>query len=183
MDQTAADLHFEHTATLRDGRTVTIRVMRPDDRDRLVAAFAKLDRESVYTRFFAYLKELPQRPLERIDRIDFVRLAALVVTLDEGAGETIIGSATYVATDDGDDAKAADVAFTIEEDFQGQGLAGRLLADLATIARRNGFVRLDADVLARNAAMLAVFKRSGLPLTMRRDGDAVHLSLALVAPG
>ena len=75
MEQTADDSRFEHAATLRDGRTVTIRVMRPDDRDKLVAAFAKLERESVYSRFFSYLKELPQRPLERIDRIDFVRLA------------------------------------------------------------------------------------------------------------
>ena len=179
MEQTADDSRFEHAATLRDGRTVTIRVMRPDDRDKLVAAFAKLERESVYSRFFSYLKELPQRPLERIDRIDFVRLAALVVTLGAGESETIIGSATYVATDSSDGAKTAEVAFTIEEDFHGQGLAGRLLADLAVLARRNGFVRLHAEVLARNAAMLAVFKRSGLPLTTRREGGVIYLSLAL----
>ena len=61
---------FEQPATLRDGRPVTIRLMRPDDKQRLIDAFAKLDRQSVYTRFFAFRKELPQGPLERIDRIE-----------------------------------------------------------------------------------------------------------------
>lgn len=177
------DFGFSHPVRLRDGRAATVRVMRPDDRDRLVAAFAKLDRESVYTRFFSYRRELPQGPLERIAQIDFARLAALVVTLDEGGGETIIGSATYVATDSADGARAAEVAFTVEEDFQGQGLAGRLLGDLAAIAGRHGFVRLVAEVLVRNAAMLAVFERSGLPLSTRREGEVLHVSLALVSAG
>jgi RimJ/RimL family protein N-acetyltransferase len=173
------DTKFSRSAALRDGRAVTIRLMRPDDKDKLIAAFAKLDRQSVYTRFFSFRKELPQGPLNRIDRIDFVRLAALVVTLGAGADEAIIGSATYVASDGDDAAKAAEVAFTIEEDFQGQGLAGRLLAALAGIARRHGIERFDAEVLAHNAAMLAVFKRSGLPVSQRRAGDVVHLSLDL----
>lgn len=173
------DFLYRQPVTLRDGRRVTIRVMRPDDKDKLVAAFAKLDRDSVYTRFFAHRNELPQRSLDRIDQIDFVRLAGLVVTSGEGSDEAIVGSATYVATGGADGAKTAEVAFTVEEDFHGQGLAGLLLDALAGIARRHGFAHFEADVLARNAAMLAVFKRSKLPLATRREGDAIHLSLAL----
>lgn len=182
MTQAQDDPDFRQPVALRDGRPATIRVMRPEDKDKLVAAFAKLDRESVYTRFFSYRKELPQGPLERIGQIDFVRLAGLVVTLDEGSGEAIIASATYVAIDGADGAKAAEVAFTVEEDFQRQGLAGRLLDALAGIARRHGFVRFEADVLAHNSAMRAVFKRSGLPLTARREGETLHLSLSLLPP-
>lgn len=170
--------------TLRDGRPATIRPMRPDDKDKLVAAFAKLDRQTVYTRFFSFRKQLPEGPLNRIDAIDYVRLAALVVTLGRGADETIIGSATYVADEAADGARIAEVAFTIEEDFQRQGLAGRLLAALADIARRHGIVRLQAEVLAHNGAMLAVFRRSGLPMRLRPAGDVVHVSLDLEpAPG
>ena len=180
MNQADDDFDFRQPFALRDGRVATIRVMRPEDKAKLVAAFAKLDRESIYTRFFSYRKELPQRALERIGLIDFVRLAGLVVTLDEGSGEAIIAGATYVATGGADGVKAAEAAFTVEEDFQRQGLAGRLLDALAGIARRHGFVRLEADVLARNSAMLAVFKRSGLPLTARREGETLHLSLSLL---
>lgn len=168
--------------TLRDGRPATMRLMRPDDKDKLVAAFAKLDRQTVYTRFFSFRTQLPEGPLNRIDAIDFVRLAALVVTLGEGADEIIIGSATYVADDAADGARIAEVAFTVEEDFQGQGLAGRLLAELAGIARSHGIARFEAEVLAHNGAMLAVFRRSGLPMQLRQAGEVVHVTLALEPP-
>ena len=175
------DFCFEQSATLRDGRAVTIRLMHPDDKQRLIEAFAKLDRQSVYTRFFSFRKELPPGPLERIHRVDLVRLAALVVTLGSGADETVIGSASYVADTAADGVREAEVAFTIEEDFQRQGLAGRLLAALSELARRHGIGRFRAEVLGGNAAMLGVFKRCGLPMQTRRCGETVELKLDLGA--
>ena len=50
---------------------------------------------------------------------------------------------------------------------------------LATIARGRGISALEADVLAENKSMLAVFAKSGLPMKKRRDGGVVHVSLAL----
>ena len=179
MQQHADDFHFEQAATLRDGRAVIIRLMHPDDKQRLIDAFAKLDRQSIYTRFFSFRNELPQGPLNHIHRIDGVRLAALVVTLGRGEDEIIIGSASYVADTAADGQREAEVAFTIEEDFQGQGLAGRLLDALAGIARRHGISRLKAEVLAGNAPMLAVFQRCRLPMQMRRSAEVVQLTLDL----
>ena len=109
--------------------------------------------------------------------------AALVVTVGTGADEAIIGSATYVAGDAADGPRTAEVAFTIEEDYQGQGLAGRLLAGLVDIARRHGIQGFKAEVLAHNGAMLAVFKRSGLPMQMRPAAEVVHVSLSLLPQG
>ena len=180
MTAPGADREFCEAAALRDGTPVTIRVMRPEDRDKLVAAFAKLDPHSIYTRFFSFRKELPEGPLNRIASIDFVQLAGLVVTVGEGADEVIIGSATYVADSAADGAKQAEVAFTIEEEYQGQGLASRLLAALAGMARKHGIARLKAEVLASNAPMLAVFQRSGLPMRKRREAGVIHVELALV---
>lgn len=108
-----------------------------------------------------------------------MRLAALVVTLGEGGAQIVIGSASYVAQTADDGVREAEVAFTIEEDFQRQGLAGRLLAALAGIARRHGITRFKAEVLAANAAMLGVFKRCGLPMQSRRNGEVVELTLDL----
>jgi RimJ/RimL family protein N-acetyltransferase len=176
------DLDYHQPITLRDGRAALIRVMRPDDKDRLQAAFAKLDPQSVYTRFFSFRKELPERAFERIAAIDFVDLAGLVVTIGSDADETIIGGASYAGRTEANGAKVAEVAFTIEEDFQGQGLASRLLAALVTLARRHGLVRFEAEVLAGNAPMLAVFQRSGLPLRQRRQSGVIHLDLDLAPP-
>ena len=43
MNDKADDRHFSQALTLRKGTPVTIRVMRPDDKNRLEAAFAGLD--------------------------------------------------------------------------------------------------------------------------------------------
>ena len=173
------DLDFHQAITLRDGRPAVIRAMRTDDKPRLQSAFAKLDPQSVYTRFFSFRKSIPERAFERIAEIDFVHLAGLVVTIGSGADETIIGGASYVGRSDADGARVAEVAFTIEEDFQGQGLASRLLAALVMLARRHGLVRFEAEVLSGNAPMLAVFQRSGLPLRQRRESGVIHLDLDL----
>ena len=91
----------------------------------------------------------------------------------------MIGGASYVVLPSADGARAAEVAFTIEEDYQGQGLAGKLMAMLAGIARQHGIDRFEADVLAGNAPMLEVFERSGLPLTKTREGGVTHVVMDL----
>ena len=161
--------------TLRNGTPVTYRAVRVDDGPRLQEAFEGLDPSSVYTRFFGYRSGPTARELARLGEIDFVNQVMLVVTVQGEAGETIVASGRYMGLGKG----AAEVAFTVEEDYQGQGIAGRLLGHLVTIARAHGFERLEAEVLAQNRAMLAVFARSGLPMEQRREGTTIHLWLAL----
>jgi len=179
MKHSDPDHDFRLHTALRDGTPVTIRVMRPDDRERLVAAFAKLEPSSVYTRFFSHRKELPERALERIAEIDFVQLAGLVATIGSGSDETVIGGASYVGGVASDGKRFAEVAFTIEEDYHGQGLATKLFAALLEITRRHGIERFTADVLSGNAAMLAVFARAGLPIRRQRDGGVLHVEMEL----
>ena len=124
-------------------------------------------------------KELSPAELDRFSATDFVNFVALAAVVGSGADETVIGGATYVVLPSADGARVAEVAFTIEEDYQGQGLAGKLLAMLADIARQHGIDRFEADVLAGNAPMLKVFERSGLPLTKTRDGGVTHVVMDL----
>lgn len=176
------DAAFSQAVTLRNGTPVMIRVARPDDRQRIVTAFSKLEPGTIYTRYFSFRKEIPESTLDRIAQIDFVQLAGLVATVGTGADETIIGNASYVGIPAADGARVAEVAFLVEEDYQGQGLASKLLAALAELARRHGFVRFEAEVLAGNAPMLGVFQRSGLPMRRRSEDGVVHLEMDLTAP-
>ncbi len=173
---------FREVTRLRDGTPVTIRAVRADDRERVARAFAALDRDTVYTRFFAYRKALDEAELARLAAMDFVGEAMLVATVGTGDDETIVAGARYVV-DPAGDARTAEIAFTVEEDFQGRGLAGRMLDRLAALARTNGIARFEAIVLDTNRPMLRVFERSGLPATTsRRDGDVV-VTLDLGAAG
>jgi RimJ/RimL family protein N-acetyltransferase len=164
------------TATLRDGQVLVIRAVRPDDRERIAAAVRGLEAQSIYTRLFSARKELSESGLDRIMRVEPGREELLVATV--GPDERIVGSARFVANA-GTPAASAEVAFVVEEDFQGLGIAGRLFEHLAQRARRQGIRAFTAEVLPGNQAMLAVFKRSRLPLEQRREDGVVHLTLAL----
>ena len=168
---------------LRNGTQVRVRVARPDDRGRIVAAFNALEPDSVYTRFFSMRKELTAAELDRLTTTDFTSFVGLLAVVGQGADETVIGGASYTALPTANDTRAAEVAFTIEEDYQGQGLAGQLFAMLADIGRQHGIQRFEAEVLAGNAPMLKVFERSGLPLTKARDAGVTHVVMDLAPAG
>ena len=179
MNHPGNESQSSQQASLRDGTPVVIRVALPEDRAKVVAAFGKLDPGSIYTRFFSMRKELSPAELDRFGATDFVNFVALAALVGSGPDETLIGGASYVVLPSPDGARAAEVAFTIEEDYQGQGLAGKLMRMLVDIARQHGIVRFEAEVLAGNAPMLKVFERSGLPLAKSREDGVTHIVMDL----
>ena len=151
-----------------------IRAIRPDDRERLVRAFHALDGQSIYLRFFFHKQRLSDRDLRQITECDGTRVVALVATVESGAQEVIVGLGQYARQ-----GTTAHIAFAVEEDFQGRGIATRLLRRLVRIGRDQGITHFEADVLAENLPMLQVFRRSGLPLEESEEDGVVHVTLAL----
>ena len=169
---------FEATELLKNGLTVKIRGVRPADKAGIVDAFSKLDPESVYTRFFQAKGALSAQELKAATEVDFENVVALVVTVESGGKETIIGGGRYLAFGL-PGARSAEVAFIVEEDYHGLGIAGRILRHLARIAREKGVSRFQAEVLPQNKAMLAVFLRSGLPMKQTQAEGVIHVTLSL----
>jgi GNAT superfamily N-acetyltransferase len=170
--------------TLRDGTAVTVRAARVEDGPKIRRAFQNLDRDTVYTRFFGYKADVSGADLARITGADFETTVALLVTTGAGTDEVVVGGASYVVESSATTAgRSAEVAFLVEEDFQGRGIASSLMRHIIAIARANGLDRLEADVLARNHPMLNVFRRCGLPMEVRRAGDVVHAILSLREQG
>lgn len=159
---------------LRDGTEVTIRPIRADDKERMRSAFHALDAESVYRRVFSMKKELSAEELRRLTELEPANEVALVATIGSGDAERIIGGGRFIVSGD-----SAEIAFTVEEDYQGRGIASRLLRELAAIARARGIARFEAFVLPENASMLGVFERSGLALKREREDGVVRLTLEL----
>lgn len=170
---------FSQPAQMRDGTPVLIRSVRHDDRQRIIEAFSKLEPQTIYTRFFSAKKELSETDLGRIDTSDFVHAVSLVATIGEGGGEVIIGGGAYTVLERPGEPATAEVSFTIEEDYQGQGLAGLFMRLLTQIGRERGIVRFEAEVLAGNVHMLKVFQRSGLPMHAHIEEGVVHVVMEL----
>jgi RimJ/RimL family protein N-acetyltransferase len=169
--------YYVASETLKDGTLVTIRAIRLDDADALLKAFNNLDRESVYRRFFSPKKELTDDELAQLTDVDFSRVVALLVTKQTGEGEVLMGGGRYAADNRG--SGKAELAFVTGGNYRGLGIASLILRHLARIAQESGVARFEADVLAENQPMLAVFRRSGLPMQLGRDGNVLHVTLAL----
>jgi RimJ/RimL family protein N-acetyltransferase len=163
---------------LGDGTEIIIRAIRPQDRASVLEAFKGLDREAVYRRFFSPKKELTDTELKGLTDVDFANVVALVATLKTSKGETLIAGGRY-AVEDREGPRSAELAFLTGEAYRGRGVAGLLLKHLTKLAEDAGLERLEAEVLAENRPMLAVFKRSGLPMRQAREGSVFHVTLSL----
>jgi len=160
---------------LRDGRRVEIRALREGDRDDLLAAVERTSTESLYRRFFGVKRKFSEKEIAFFLKIDFDTHVALVAVMDQGGRQRIIAGGRYVVVHPG----AAEVAFVVVDEFQGQGIGAALMRHLTTIARDAGLKEFIAEVLPDNLAMLKVFEKSGLSMRTRQEPGVVHIVLAL----
>lgn len=161
---------------LRDGGSVRVRAIRPNDRERLMEAFSRLSEESRYSRFFTAKRSISERELDFFTELDFVNHVGLAVTLREEGEERVIGIGRYIVIEGPWHRPRAEVAFTVADEHQGRGIGTLLLEHLANLARDRGVREFDADVLGENKPMLSVFVRSGLPVRRTSDAGVVHVS-------
>jgi hypothetical protein len=63
---------------LRDGGTILIRAIRPDDKDRLREHSRGLSTQSVYHRFMFHKRDLSDDDLQRFTELDFNQHVAIV---------------------------------------------------------------------------------------------------------
>src|SRR5215510_11740684 len=82
---------YDADVLLRDGGTVRVRAMRPDDADALVAMHARLSERTRYLRFFNPYPRIPPRDLARFVNVDHRDREALVVIL----GDRLIALGQY----------------------------------------------------------------------------------------
>jgi len=153
-------------ARLRDGSRVLIRPVRSTDAPLLADGFARLSARSRQMRFLTNKSTLSAAELRyftEVDHHDHEALGALSPA--DGRG---VGIARYVR--DRDDPRAAEIAVTIADDWQGRGLGTELLARLSGRARQAGIRRFTALVAADNTAMARLLRNMGAELTDRGFG-------------
>jgi GNAT superfamily N-acetyltransferase len=153
--------------SLHDGTAVVLRPQTPDDRHALTEFFARLSPTSRYQRFFTGMPpKLPSAMLKALANVDGDRHVGLLALRD---GE-VVGTARYVRREESP--AIADVAFTVADELQGNGLGRLLMRELQAHAARRGITRFAFDVLATNDAALAVARLLGARL--RRDGTTIE---------
>ena len=160
---------------LRDGTSLEIRALRPDDRDAMLESIGRFSNEALYRRFFAPKRNFSQREIDFFLNVDFESHVALVAVLCEHGQAVIVGGSRYVICRPG----CAEIAFAVDDPHQKRGIATHLITHLIRIARAATLKELVAEVLPENMPMLKVFERCGLAMTTRRGRGVVHVTLAL----
>jgi len=160
---------------LRDGTTMRIRAIRPDDKERLRQHFESLSERSIYHRFFGHKRSLNESDLHRLTELDFIDHVGLAATLTVDGAERFIGVGRYLRTSD----SVPEVAFAVLDAYQGRGIATVLLHHLARIARQSGIQQFAAFVMGDNTQMLEVFANSGYRVSDSYEGGTVKVVLEL----
>ncbi len=169
---------YSAVETLRDGKQISIKAISPEDREELLEGFHRLSSKSVYYRMFSAKKDLTPAELEYFTNIDFKDNVALVVWLNEEGEENIIAGGRY-SVFKREPVVAAEIAFSVVDDYQGLGIASLVFQHLADIGRREGIDEFYATVLPRNAAMQRVFEKSGLQESVHRSADEFEIRMVL----
>ncbi|MFL6273600.1 MAG: GNAT family N-acetyltransferase [Blastocatellia bacterium] len=166
---------YESDTLLRDGSTLRLRPIRPDDVAALIEFHLRLSPRSVYFRFFSPLPELTREKAVELCTVDYNDTFALV---GEHAGR-IVAVARYYRDHEADD--RAEVAFLTEDALQGRGIATRMLERLAVIARENRIKTFEAYVLGDNRKMMDVFLNTGFQVARRLDGGVFYVTFSITA--
>jgi acetyl coenzyme A synthetase (ADP forming)-like protein len=157
---------------LKDGSTVHLRPIRPDDDDMMIALFNRFSPRTIYLRFHHVIREMTKEEVQRYTRVDYRDTFALIATLGEPPDVRIIAVGRYARLANPDRAEAA---FVVEDSHQGRGISTHLLDQLAAVARSNGIRVFEAEVMSENREMMEVFRDSGFPLETTLEEGTYHV--------
>jgi GNAT superfamily N-acetyltransferase len=166
----------ERTVTLRDGRSVLVRPARTGDASILQDLFYRMPPEDVFTRFFRHLTSLPLKTAEHMTSVSFDNEVTLLAVEGDWGSERVVGTVSYYRDPT---SGRADVAFMVDPEWKGVGLGTALRDVIVDVARRRGVVALTADVLVENAAMLRLFRTSGLDVEAHTSQGVSEIVLTL----
>ncbi len=160
------------TVTLKDGTSVTLRPIRPEDKPGLTALYARLSPESAYQRFLTVMARLPPEWAHILANVDYDRRMAIVAV---GPQDELIAVARYEYDDV---TQEAEVAIVVQDQWEGKGLGTSLLFELLRYAEGKGIRRFRAYVLSENRRMLDMLARFSQVLEQHTERGVTSLVIA-----
>ncbi|MEX2450428.1 MAG: bifunctional acetate--CoA ligase family protein/GNAT family N-acetyltransferase [Rhodospirillales bacterium] len=150
---------LEEWTTLKSGRKILLRPIRPEDEPEHYDLFSKFTPEDIRFRFFDLIRQLPHSEMARYTQIDYDREMAFIASAarDDGGRETL----GVVRTITDPDNERAEFAIIVRSDIKGQGLGETLMKKIIAYSRERGTGVMTGQVLQDNQAMLDLAERLG----------------------
>jgi acetyltransferase len=168
---------------LRDGTTVRIRPIRPEDEPAMVQFHKKLSDNTVYMRYLGFLKleqRIAHERLTRICFIDYDREMVLIAELPSAwsTDNEIVGVGRLSKSHGRNE---AEFALLIRDDFQARGLGTELLRCLMEVARDEKLDEVFAVMAPENDAMRKIAARAGFRIEGPGE-DRLITAIARISP-
>lgn len=154
-------------------KDVRIRPIRRDDWHRLQRFHNRLSAATAELRFHGAKLELSEPLAHHFTELDGHDDVALVATT--GTRGRIVGVARYNRID----VSSAEVAFVVEDEYQGHHLGSRLMDRLKALALENGIDTFVAELIPGNVRMLRLLEHAGATKIHAEAGECeVWVSLS-----
>ncbi len=167
---------WERQIVLRDGSTILVRPVRPQDEALYEDFLAAVTPEDLRLRFFAPVKDRGHAFVARLTQLDYERAMALAAI--EPDSRALLG---VVRLHLDSDRRHGEYAILLRSNLKGRGLGWELMRLIIEYARAEGVQQITGQVLRENSTMLAMCEKLGFQLS--RDADDMEVMLATLDLG
>ena len=145
----------------KDGRSVLLRPIKPEDELLESELIAGLSKESARFRFFYIIKNITHEMLSRFCNIDYDREMAIVAEYTSNGKTRSVGVGRLILNPGGE---TGEYAVLVADDFQNNGLGLKILDTLIGVAQQKRVKNIYGIVLNDNRKMLGLTKKLGFTL-------------------
>ncbi|MFC1964302.1 GNAT family N-acetyltransferase [Chloroflexota bacterium] len=167
---------YESELVLRYGSSILLRPIRKGDTGLWVDFVSRLSSHTKYLRFHHFPGKMDEEDASRFCNVDYHHTFAFVAEVTRDREKKIVGIGRYYRLPG---KTSAEVAFVIEDRYQGKGIGTGLMERVVTAARDNGITSLEADVLSENDSMMDVFKDYGFHIACDEAGGVCHVTMPI----
>ncbi|HOP62370.1 MAG TPA: GNAT family N-acetyltransferase [Spirochaetota bacterium] len=161
---------------LEDNSEIHIRPVRASDERMMRSFFYRCSDDSRYSRFFSSIAVMPGSAMRRYINVDYESIMSIIALIKTGHTERIIAEARYAHYPESD---IYDMAFLVEEEFQGRGIGTLMARYLTGIAKNRGIYNFNASVLAGNRRIFSIIKKLNIRFNAYNEGEAIELHFRL----
>lgn len=162
-------INYIRGAVLKDGLTIVLRPIRPEDERLIVDFHRELSENSVRQRFFEFITLDERVAHERLVRIcftDYDREWTTVAEINGVSGKEIIGVARLCRVPG---TMYAHFAMIIADNYHNQGLGTQMIEQLIHIAKQEKIEMIDARILSENTGMIRLCEKHGFQISADSD--------------
>ena len=166
--------YIKENQRLKGKVDVLFRPIKPSDEEEMRRLFYRFSDNAVYYRYFTSLEVMPHSKMQKYVNVDYSNIMSIVGLVGKLDEEHIIAEARYSKFPK---SQYADIAFVVDEEYSGLGIATYLFKMLIRIAKEKGLKGFKAGVLSSNKSMMKVFEKSNIPFEAKIEQGVYEITI------